>query len=356
MDLQAFTTVEEKKNAFEYEQVGSFKDAIDRLTNVATNGAYFRGLADGSWKLYSSMQREWITRELWHRFNGSYSNIVSEFLNYVYENNSIQLRRHCKVVTDISVFSVLQHYGAPTPFVDWTSDWKVALYFASDTNGLCFGNETSSFVSVYWLNVGEGASTPNNDLTSFSQMLEQYRSSIETIAISNNDYAEATKFDKWKNLDALWMEESDDEFMKISNPRADLQNGAFVYSKEKEKSLDKIFSGKKFTDDYSESGGTLIIDPSDSFDVSKLTKIPQDVINTPNEAPLYLPKIHCLDIHKSLVPQIKKYLSDRGISKKSLGLDSDDWGKDAFQSFLCRDSEDFFLDVDDKNSSSEGDC
>lgn len=340
MNLTTFKTVEEKTSAYEYTQIYSFADLIfylQSISNSSPQNTYFRGQPDGSWKIYSSMQREWLTRELYYRYS-NYPEIISKFLDYIKEHNSAQLRNFCKIVTDISIFSTLQHYGAPTPFVDWTSDYKVALFFATHkSNELCVGNETSSFVSVYWLNVGDGANNLDNDLTRFSQMLEQHKANMQ-VEIAENEkipgsfYADATKFDLWKNLDALWMEESEDAFMKISNPRADLQRGAFVYTKENHKSLDEIFTGTKVTDDDSE-GGTLLLDdsPKNCFIP---TSMPSNVDKTPKAAPLCLPKIRCIDIHKSVIPQIKNFLQDQNITKETLGLNTDDWGQKAFQSFL----------------------
>lgn len=348
MDLSIFKTIDEKKSAYDYIQVDSFSEVLDYFTLKQANPpqrTYFRGQADGSWKLYSSMQREWQIRELCHRFN-SYSEMTSAFLEYAKEFYSLQLKAYCKAFTDISIISVLQHYGAPTPFIDWTSNYKVALYFASQTDGLCCGNETSSFISIYSLNIGQGAETPNNDLTSFSKLIlmaknlggeiEEALKDVSNSMVGKNFEEQwiesATRYDFWKQYE-LWMEETDDYFMKISNPRSDLQSGSFLYSKEVDQSLDKLFEGTKVTDGKCESSKTLHLDSFDNNYWNPSSK-PKYYTENESEPQCFLPKIQCLDIHKSVVPQIKEYLKDCNITKQSLGLDSDEWGKNIFASFL----------------------
>lgn len=341
MDLSIFNTIEQKRNAYEYRQAFSFEDAMKILKQVSDEGngnVFFRGVAEGAWKIFSFAQRDWITKELNCQFH-SFENFLSSFLEYAKENESIRLNRFCKVVADPSIFSVLQHYGAPTPFVDWTSDFNVALYFATQSsNGICSGCETNSFVSVYWISPGKGASTPNNDLTRFSDVIGQHKENMKVVIAENgsvpgSNYADATNFNIWKN-EVFWMEEVKDEiFMQISNPRSDLQKGAFVYTPESDKPLNEVFLGNKLIDDDCTTSGTCLLPPKDpNQEYFNPTQQPKDI--GCSVAPLYLPKINCLDIHKSVVPQIQKYLRDRNINTALLGLDSDNWGQTTYKSFL----------------------
>lgn len=222
-------------------------------------------------------------------------------MKFLKRNGSPFLNKYCKVVTDISIFSTSQHYGAPTPFVDWTSNFDVALYFATLGDENCVGFETDSYFSVYCLTVGKGAETPDNDLCRFSTLLENHKEQMKDVQrewgkIPGSDYREALKFDVWKEFPIMWMEESDDEWMQIANPRSDLQGGAFVYNNSPEKSLDQIFTGRKMSD-------------------------------------MEMPKIRCLDIHKSVLPNLKKYLEEENINSGSFGLNSDDWGANLYQQF-----------------------
>ncbi|WP_288800942.1 FRG domain-containing protein [uncultured Fibrobacter sp.] len=314
MRVPAFKTIEEKRNAYQYRQVFQFQDLLEVFNEWRSSNFYFRGQADGSWKIYSSLQREWITKELNERFS-FYANYCESFLKFTGNRYRPFINRYCKVITDVSIFSTVQHYGAPTPFIDWTSNPLVALYFASLGNDLCIGDETSSFVSIYGISVGEGPSTPNNDLTRFSDLVANHKNQMDEVRgewgnILGSDYSEIIRYSVWKAL-VLWMEEAEEEFMQIANPRSDLQNGAFIYNSEPEKSLDEIFTGK-----------TL-----ESFGNTEEATNGAEV--------LFLPKIHCLDIHKSVLPQIRKYLQECNYDKRSLGLCGDNWGQNLYQDFLA---------------------
>lgn len=308
MKLPIFTTIEEKRRAYDYEQVGSLDEALQVLKKWKkrdSDNVYFRGQAEGSWKIYASAQREWLDKELNVAY-GCYHGFLSRLLSDFKENGSTFLKKYCKVVIDVSIFSTSQHYGAPTPFVDWTSSFDVALYFASLGNENCVGFETDSYCSVYCLAVGKGLKTPDNDLIRFSTLLENHKKEMQKVQrefgkIPGSDYQEALNFDVWKNFPVIWMEESENELMLISNPRLDLQGGAFVYNSDPEKSLDQIFTGRKMSD-------------GDTDD-------------------LLLPKICCLDIHKSVLPQLQNYLKNKNIHFEILGLNSDDWGKTLYRQF-----------------------
>ena len=100
--------------------------------------------------------------------------------------------------------------------------------------------------------------------------------------------------------------EADDQWMKIANPRSDLQKGSFLYFPDEEKSLDKTFDGFSMED----------------FTQSK-----------EKEHDLFFPKINCLDIHKSVLPKLRKHLIDHHIDKKNLALNGEDWGAQLYQEF-----------------------
>ncbi len=96
----------------------------------------FRGVREAKWRLYSSLQRHWIDKKM-PKTDTSYQ----EFLELLLDNARNEQRKTLSKFlypnridpnNDIAVLSFLQHYGCPTPLLDWTYSFLNALYFALD--------------------------------------------------------------------------------------------------------------------------------------------------------------------------------------------------------------------------------
>jgi hypothetical protein len=214
---------------------------------------------------------------------------------------------------------MLQHYGAPTPFVDFTSNPDVALYFAVNGNDFIKGDEVDNFFSIYAVVAGGTPAHRSNDLTNFEDILSNAHNSLDEgikSANSNEDSelcAAFNNFDRnsFKSLDCLkdfkcvYIKETSAEFLRISNKRIDLQNGLFLYQgKNSIQPLESHFSGM------------TIEQVDDHYDG------------------LLLPKIKVYDIHKAILNEAKEYLVAKSIDKHFLGVANDDFGKVAFEEYL----------------------
>lgn len=109
-----------------------FDEVFDRY--LTSENILFRGLNEAKYRLYSSLQREWITSKLYEK-HPSYG----AFLKSVIENAKLQeggvLSKYFDKIridteNDLAVLSFLQHYGCPTPLLDWTYSFPNALFFA----------------------------------------------------------------------------------------------------------------------------------------------------------------------------------------------------------------------------------
>ncbi|ATG92217.1 FRG domain-containing protein [Methylomonas koyamae] len=314
--LSEFASVNERNDAFIRKEIKTFKELLNVLEK--DNNSYFRGQASSKWEIYSSIQREWIQKDL----NFYFSNIdcfVESFLRFCRDNLAIEIEDHCKKPSDISIFSMLQHYGAPTPFVDFTSSYDVALYFATNGSRLVGGDEVDNFFSIYAVEPGGIATASTNDLINFEsvvagadQSLEAERmraierGDIELVnAISGFNHDLLVGFESIKDMSCVYIEETGEGYLAISNKRIDLQNGLFLFQgKKSEKPLNALFKGNTA----------------------------QDVIDSTEE--LFLPKLKVYDVHKAVIENVKKYLTEKNISASTLGLEADEFGRLAYEKFL----------------------
>jgi hypothetical protein len=315
-----------KKDFFEHLPISDFSELLHTLNSLHRMGYYFRGMSNSLWKLYTSMQREWINRDIQKiifdknrlslppftpaqttkfaqngcltscQLDNMYHDFIREYLNYVKNSNNLmgKIDSQCKIVNDVSIFSALQHYGAPTPFLDFTSKPEIALFFATQTNN---GNEN---FSIYALKAGGNLPPFSNELMRFSDPLANATPTLGEIAQEegldpNKVHDDSMEFKVWRSPSLLVFEETEEWYMRISNPRSDLQSGLFIYNSSPTRPLEDAF------------------------------------VNNQN---LTLPKIKCFDISKELLPAVQAFTETVGCTKTTLGLDTTDIGKSIFDDFL----------------------
>ena len=138
---------------------------------------FFRGCNEAKYKLYNSAQRYWIQNNLMQLESLtqpiSYLQMIQNMVNNAkkvrllqqvfeyYEINEEQM--------DFPLLSILQHYKAPTPLMDWTYDLNIALYFA--INGVKRSDEKEvidDYISIYQLNKDIHSSFLKNNLNYIS--------------------------------------------------------------------------------------------------------------------------------------------------------------------------------------------
>ena len=140
--LPAYATREEKEAVYRScwfcdseNEVRGFLREIEQVGYG--KGWAFRGVKRASYKLFTSLQRVWIEKELGNA-GMDHTVIVRHLLNAARRMQSMrgndvpQEIKSIDLEDELGLLSYLQHYDCPTPLLDFSSDIRVALYFATE--------------------------------------------------------------------------------------------------------------------------------------------------------------------------------------------------------------------------------
>jgi hypothetical protein len=155
--LFEYKSHDEKKENFTIKFINS-KEELDTLINSfsSPSKSIWRGINESKFKHYTSLQRFWIEND--------FSDDIEEVLKYIdfiekdcKEWNGKLLENYFKnynseKTTLFSILSILRHYGAPTPFLDWTRNPEVALFFsANDSRNDISNSKIDNYFCLYEL-------------------------------------------------------------------------------------------------------------------------------------------------------------------------------------------------------------
>lgn len=123
---------------------------------IDSKNILFRGLNEAKYRLYSSLQREWITSKLYEK-HPSYEIFLATLIKNAGLQEGNILSKYLDKIgidseNDLAVLSFLQHFGCPTPLLDWTYSFPNALFFAMQNLKKPEGKwEIEKYFCVYYL-------------------------------------------------------------------------------------------------------------------------------------------------------------------------------------------------------------
>lgn len=155
--ISEYASTLQKANSFDQVNI----DTIEHFDKVyeeykAKTDTLFRGQREAKWRLYSKLQRQWITEKLFEK-KDSYQKLIENLVeigeaDFIIQIQELLSAHHIDTANSISILGYLQHHSCPTPLLDWTYKFENAVYFALD--GLTDNPgtvEIEDYCSVYYI-------------------------------------------------------------------------------------------------------------------------------------------------------------------------------------------------------------
>jgi hypothetical protein len=239
------------------DHANQFNDWYKEITHATVNrysiegkySTFYRGVNEAKHKLYNSAQRFWIQNNL-EEAEGlqlplTYLQMLQKMVNKAKEVKLLQQVFQYYEITpdqmDFPILSILQHYKAPTPLMDWTYDLNIALFFAiMDIKRSDKKDVIDDYISIYILNKNIHNSFLKNNLNYLSAnvfplvswlggILERdnsaiYISDFEIVDFEKKEQAKIKPLTTYYNLNIL------------------AQKGLFVFNPYQDKPLEELAS------------------------------------------------------------------------------------------------------------------
>lgn len=266
-----------------------------------TKRFFFRGVSNSSFKIYSSMQRCCFER------NKNGQNVLmlelSEEILRRFNNSAILIDAFNKEVpqpsnnSDLAKWAFIQHFGGPSHFVDFTPDINSALFFALPKTG----------EEVYSADITD----LNNYISIYVYQDNPYKNgNLNTMYESSSQRGRDLVIDATKKYPNISINTDEVDRQLLTQPLDKIFWGASIYGEEM---FQIILPG-----DGSNNGISLnnshISKQNGNFFLGNIEEIiPLELApNLRNKQwdnmgkEYYIPYGYCLDIHKSLIPEIRE--------------------------------------------------
>lgn len=321
--MSEYQSILQKSYSFDQQQISSIDEFEEIYERYSTKtDILFRGVREASWRLYNSLQRHWINSKLYET-ESSYLELLQKMIEIGKTKHndtikSILLNFNIDSLNDLAVLGFLQHHSCPTPFLDWTYSFDVALYFAID--GVTENTEVKEiqdYISVYWLEEEHFSKGGYKEL--LSETVDTISSKLKTTAINlvakDEDQAQEME-EKFKDRSFFDKDKLDGsglvEHMTKVNTIIDFP-ATFISDKDKDSGL--IFSLANSPNVINQKGCFMWNShPYKPLEVVGIETYREHQIEIGEEIGDFR-FCRCLNIHKDLIGEIKVKLEAKGITK-----------------------------------------
>lgn len=294
-DLPIYNTLNDKRNLFANGQKESFiindKSQLDKWfkdveedekteSEGDATAMIYRGMTEAKYKLLTSSQRIWIGNEMSQWANKTYLEFISDLVDKANQNTLIKkvfdLYSYSRKDREFPILSLLQHYGAPTPLMDWTYNNNVAFFFATD--GLNKKEqpktEIDNYFSVYrinkrkykreLLNVVDFIPKEFPEILAFKDFGEANGNPKSNSIFYISDFERKGESTGEKRPFGQLKIRTPKPLTSVYNHNIIPQEGLFIFSPFHTKTIEEIFNP-----DLNGQGHNLILTPFDCFNIHK---------------------------------------------------------------------------------------
>jgi hypothetical protein len=313
--MEVYKNFEEKEKFFSNRELIITKEQFDEFYFKLNNGnsSIWRGMNEAKFKLYNSMQRFWFDNDL-NRDKESVIQYLKSIVEYAGSWNKTFLDKYFNNYgyefrpSTFTILSTLQHFGTPTPMLDFTRNPKVALYFSSKyCINKCSKETINNYFSIYQIE-------KNHYLQNFNPktiLLKEVENNSKTLEKAQEEICSMKFFNvnlnsKQKYLLLKLEDKQNDQLKFLINTNYNIvnQEGLFIFHLDSQLPLEDVFIC--FVKELCK----------ESLGKTEFTNDP--IIKKPEELISILPKIGCINIHKSLKEYCLDKLEKDGITESFL--------------------------------------
>lgn len=157
-----YESFEEKSEVFKENFKIDNEEEVDSIVSMYSSHEkdfLYRGINTATYKLYSSSQVQWMLSDAISKKTNieDYYNFIMDSIELTRENNRVKqyIKDNGISDNDLFILALMQHYGMPSPVLDFSHSIFGALYFAwnkcdrtlSDTQ-----TQLSDYISLYVIN------------------------------------------------------------------------------------------------------------------------------------------------------------------------------------------------------------
>lgn len=289
--MQYFRSLEEKKQFYitgnlRIDNYSDLTQTLQKLHKIDTTDTLFRGQCEAKYMLYSSLQRLWSDKLL-HNHYRSFQELIKNLIQNCKSWNSGLISKYFRIAgwdeNDLSFLSIMQHYGVPTPLLDFTYDFNKSLFFATENVDFSPPNsEIDNYISVYYI-----------FKSNFVLLTSDFFINEVLSYAKKNNIIKKKDLDLTMQFDMILIDNTDEAYQIQNNLNIMNQSGAFIFNSSPTDPLELHYTN------------WLKI-------IKKIIEKRGDDVTPPREIG------GCININKKLTKDIKEYLKEKGIDKSSM--------------------------------------